>query len=213
MPVTDVPSAILAIRLSINDTATSHYAAPDNMEAQVDGIRKVFKLSNRNILSGNAFYVQDAAAPVTANPSDLLNGIAVMAAAPVSSLEWYYYYQDFIDAEIQQFLDYGLGEVGLGETDLAKIPQGLWTVVSHFASAEAALNRMNRFAESFNTAIEGETYDMADIYKAYKAAHDTHLKDAESKREEYYKKQGRRFQSYSNTKAPAYRPTGLFPRR
>ena len=212
---TDVPSAILAIRLSINDTATSNYAGPDDMEAQIDQSRKLFKLSNRNIVTGqnSAFYVQDNAAPAIADPSDPVNGLALMATAPQATLQWYYYWQKFIDPEITQFLDTGLGEVNLEESNLVNIQEGLWTVVSHFASAEAYHTMMARFAETFKTDVEGESYDMSDIYKAYKALHDSHTTDGNTKREEWYKKQSRRFQTYSKSMATPYRPTNLYPRR
>jgi len=212
---TDVPSAILAIRLSINDTVTSNYAGPDDMEAQIDQIRNMFKLSNRNIVTGNssAFYIQDNGAPTIVDPSDPVNGLALMASAPQATLQWYYYWQKFIDPEVQQFLDTGLGEIGMAESNLVNIPEGLWTVVSHFASSEAFHTMMARMAETFTSAVEGESYDMSDIYKAYKSLHDSHVKDGTEKREEYYKKQSRRFQTYSASKATGYRPTNLFPRR
>ena len=93
----------------------------------------------------------------------------------------------------------------MNETTLATIDQGLWDVVSHYASAEAYHTLMGRFAETFTTSVEGESYSMSDIFKAYKALHDSHVADGDAMREEYYKKQGRRFQSYSNsTYAPQY---------
>ncbi len=210
-----VPTAILAIRLSCNDTITSNYAASDNLEAQVDGSRKVFKFSNRNVVIGNAsaFYIQDNGTATLQDPTDPVNGLNTQGSAPQASLEWYYYFLNFIDAEIQQFLDVGLGEVGLTEQALVNIQQGLWTVVSHYASAEFYNAMMAKFAQSFNSAVEGETYDMADIFKAYKALHDSHIKDGDAKREEFYKKQGRRFQTYSRSASAYYPPNGLQSRR
>ena len=210
-----VPAAILAIRLSINDSASSNYAGPDNLEAQVDGLRKVFKLSNKNIVTGNpsTFYVVDNGTPVYADPTDPVNGLIVLATAPALSFEYYYYFQKFIDSEIQQFLDTGLGKVGQTETTLTTIDQGLWDVVSHYASAEAFHSLMAKFAETFNTNVEGEDYTMSDIFKAYKTLHDSHVKDGDEMREEYYKKQGRRFQSYSTSNyAPQFNNNRL-PRR
>ncbi len=210
-----VPAAILAIRLSINDSATSNYAGPDNLEAQVDGLRKVFKLSNKNIVAGasSAFYVADSGTPVTADPTDPVNGLSILATAPQASFEYYYYYQKFIDAEIQQFLDTGLGKVGMTETTLTTIDQGLWDVVSHYASAEAYHTLMGRFAETFTTSVEGESYTMSDIFKSYRILHDTHIEDGDKMREEYYKKQGRRFQTYSTSTSARQPLNPLLPRR
>jgi len=196
-----------------HDSNTSHYAGPDNLESQVDGTRTVFKLSNRNVVSGNSFYIQDNGAVAQAIPSDLLNGLATQPTAPKSSLEWYYYYQNLTDPEIQHCLDCGLTQLGMNESSLPTIDETLFHIAEHYAVSEYAQILMSRFAENFTSNVEGETYDQSDIYKAYKALHDSHFTDANLMRDEFYQRQGRKFQSYSNRSAPNYLPTFLYPRR
>lgn len=207
--------AIAKVRLVANDAANSKRVYPDSLQALVDKTRTVFPLSNKNIVSTGAKYSQDGGALTTPTTelSDAVNGIVTMLTAPQTSLDWYYFYQDFTDAEITSMVDSGLGEVGLTETGLSTIDPTLFEVMAYFAAAMANGIRMERFASSYNASIEGESFEKSSVYKAYLEAHDSNYKMATEKREEFYKRQGRRFVSATAKTTVSYPPDNLLPRR
>lgn len=204
--------AINKVRLMANDTNTSHRAFPDSLGLYVNGSRTVFPLSNKNILPG-AQYVQDNGALTAGTPTDAVNGIVTMGSAPTNMLEWYYYYLDFIDAEIQSMVDDGLAEVGMTESNLSTIDPTLLEVMGHFAAAKANQIRMTRFASQYNVSVEGQSYEKSETYKAYKAACDLNYTQGTEKRDQFYKRQGRQFVSASQKTTVNYPPDNQLPRR
>jgi hypothetical protein len=209
-----IAQAIQAARVLANDTVTSHRVFPDSLSSLVGAGRTVFPLSNRNIVAGTN-YVKDGGAYTSGDSlvTDFANGIVTVSPAPTQSLEWYYYYQDFTDAEMTQYVDNGLAEVGMNETNLTTIDPTLYDVMAHFAAAQANQVRAERYASQYNATIEGESFEKSAVYNAYIKAAQDHLKTATDKREQFYKRQGRMFQSSSVSVSQSYTPNNSLPTR
>ena len=207
-------SALAQLRLMANDTATSHRVSPDSLQQFADGVRTVFPASNKNLIS--PIKVSVAGGALASNtPTDAVFGLVTITPAPAlgATVDLYYNYQDYTDAEMQTFLDSGLGEVGQTETTLSTIDVTLLTIACHYAAAMVDQDRMQRFAQQFNTSTEGDSYEMSEVYKAYKAAKDGHETSAAEKRKAYYSRQDRSAVGYSTSTAKQYPPNPLFPRR
>ena len=197
-----------------NDTATAHRVAPDSLQQFADGTRTVFPASNRNLIS--PILVSVAGGALTSNtPTNPAFGLVTITPAPAlgSTVDLYYNYQDYTDTEMQSYIDSGLGEVGLDESNLPTINITLLTVACHYAAAMVNLDRMQRFAKQYNVTSEGDTFEKSEIYKAFKAAKEGHEKSAADKRLAYYTRQDRKNIGYSAATSKRYPPNPLFPRR
>ena len=187
----DITAAIAQVRLFLDDTVASHRVAPDSLDDMCDGVRKVFPASNKNLVSSTVKFSADGGALTSVTPSDPVFGIVTLATAPTATLDLYYCYQYFVDADIQAFVDQGLAEMNFTEIDLATMPTALYTASAQFAAAFAYESLMGRFAKMYNVTAEGETFDKSDVYKSMKTAHDTLLTRAEKARGDYWGNQNR----------------------
>ena len=187
-----IAQAIQAVRVLGNDASNSHRVFPDSLTYLVDGTRTVFPLANKNIVAGTN-YIKDGGAYTSGDSlvTDFVNGLVTVSPAPAKTLEWYYFYQDFTDTEIQGFVDNALGEFNMTETNLTTIPAMLYDSMQHFAAAQMDQVRAQRYAASYNATIEGETFDKSDVYKAYIKSAQDHYETAKDKRSEYYKRPDR----------------------
>ncbi len=209
-----IAQMIQNIRVMAGDTNTSHRVFPDNLTALVTGNRLFFPLNNQNIQTGTQYSVDGG--NLTSGDSlvtDFVNGFVTMGSAPATTLEWYYYFLYCTDAEVQQFADDGLAEVGMAETDLTTIDPTLYDVASTFAAAKVCQRMAQKFAENFNSTVEGESFQMSDVYKAYMNSEKTFYTRAGDKRTEYYQRQGRRFSPASAQTVSCFPPNHLLPRR
>lgn len=183
--------AIDMVRRMVDDTATSHRCAPDDLSFQVDGTKKTFVASNGNVLAG-ALASVDGQSPVAVVPTDPVFGVFVFNPAPTVTLELYYNFQWFSDTDMQAFIDQALTSMNYTEADLdTAIPGALYTAMGHLAAAEAFENLMSRFARQFNSSVEGQSYDKSDVYRAYKSARDTNQEKGESMRAKFWSNQDR----------------------
>jgi hypothetical protein len=210
-----ISDAIAKAQLLGNDTPTSHRVFPDALQSQVDQVRTLFVLSNKNIVVPGTHYVVDGGALSNGDAlvTSAANGLVTMLTAPQKSLDWFYYYQNFLSSEIQDFVDDGLAQVGMTEVDLPLIDPTLYDVVTHFAAAHMNEVMAQRFAANYNVSIEGESFEKSAVYQAYLKSAESLYKEAVDKREEYYKRQGRRFVAASQVITQPYPPNNLLPRR
>lgn len=209
-----IAQMIQNIRVMAGDTNTSHRVFPDNLTALVTGSRTFFPLSNQNIQTGTQYSVDGGnLLSGDALVTDFVNGFVTLGAAPQATLEWYYYFIYCTDTEVTQFADDGLAEVGMNETNLTTIDPTLFDVASTFAAAKVCQRMAQKFAENFNSTVEGESFQMSDVYKAYMNSEKTFFTRATDKREEFYKRQGRRFSPASAQTVSNFPPNRQLPRR
>jgi len=124
------------IRQLLDDGATSHRVAPDPLTEQVDGTRKAFILSNRNVISSSVKTSTDGGTYTTTGLTvdDATMGLISLSSAPLVTLEAVYYYQFFSDTEIDLLRDAGVSKTGTDPSDSAAraaIAQGLFTAACH----------------------------------------------------------------------------------
>jgi len=207
--------AILKVRQFLGDTDKSHRVYPDALTQYVDTVRTVFPLSNQNIIPSTCQVIVDGGALTPLVPTDSINGLLTVTPAPQATLEAFYFYQKFTDDEITEMMDSGLSEVGLTESNLTSLNVGdpLITIMAHFAASIGNAILMERFAAQYNVTVEGVTFDKSEVYKAYKAAKDSHYKDGTEKRLKLYTRQDRDKVASTARTSAAYPPDGQMPRR
>ena len=217
-----VSDAIALVQAKCNDTATSHLEN-DDLTEYVDTVRTVFKLAKKNIVSGNGScrYLKDGGALTALDPTDPVFGIFTIVPAPASTLELFYYYQDFTVTEIQGFVDQALLEMGFSESNLSpdgikasSVPAPLFLATGYLGAAYAGQVRMQRFAENFNATLEGTALEESEIYKAYRASYLDNIREGLRIREEYWGGQTRSKLPYtSHTSRTGYRGNRMEPTR
>lgn len=142
--------------------------------------------------SPEGVYVNGAA--VTVASDDPVSGALVLTIAPVDgdSVTGTYYYQWFLDADVQQFVQNAVERV-LSVPDPTKVPDGLAPAILHYASAEA----FNKLAMRWTTDIAA-TYLMEDmprdkqgnLINPYLQMAKQMEKTGETLRNDYYSRQG-----------------------
>lgn len=185
-----IADAILKVRGMLGDTVTSRRVAPDALDHLCDGTRVLFPASNKNLVSPIQ-YSADGGALTSIAPTDAAFGLVTLPAAPTSSLYLYYCYTKFTDTEVEDLVDRALSEFDFTQTNLATIPDALYTAMQHFAAAFGFQILISLNSEKYNTTVEGQSFEKSEIYKAMKVAYDTHMARAEKVRSDYWSNQSR----------------------
>ncbi len=179
------------IRQLLDDGATSHRVAPDPLTEQVDGTRKAFILSNRNVISSSVKTSTDGGTYTTTGLTvdDATMGLISLSSAPLVTLEAVYYYQFFSDTEIDLLRDAGVSKTGTDPSDSAAraaIAQGLFTAACHFAAADGCRVLADRFARMYSvTTGGGQNSSKNTIAERYLALADEYEKTALRERLDY----------------------------
>lgn len=148
------------IRQLLDDGATSHRVAPDPLTEQVNGSRKAFLLSNRNVVEASLKVSSDGGSYTTTGLTvdDATMGLISLSTAPALNLEAVYFYQFFSDTEIDQFRDVGISKVGsdpTSETSRSGMTSGLFTAACHFSAADGCRVLADRFARLYPVTTGG----------------------------------------------------------
>lgn len=129
---------------------------------------------------------------------DTDSGIFTIASSAIPSatgrdvLTASYYYQWFVDSELDQFLQNGSSWLGLGVT-YTNIPDGLNVACLRFAAQEAYEAAASKYSTRIAEVFQLEDAPSEDILKSVEAFHtmaDNFLAKAETMRDDFYKRQG-----------------------
>lgn len=221
--IATINDALNLTRQFMRDTNTSHRVAPDDLSQYVDTVRTVFPLSNQNVVVGNGTckYIKDSGALTSLDPQDTVNSLLTVSPAPQVSLEVYYFYTYFNDAQVQQLFDSGLTEMSFTESNLspdsstpATIPEALYRAASRYAAAYGNQIMMENFVKQYNVTAEGQSYEKSSVYKAFKEAYTTNLADAERIKTAYWSNQSRSNRASGGTSSNrSYPGRGMQPGR
>jgi hypothetical protein len=204
MAWTDGPTAILALRTLIKDNANDKYCAQKKVIGVIDGTNTQFKtFENRRVTDFTT-----AVAPlgvfingayVAAASDDLASaniGSFTLTTAPTQTgrqvVTASYYYQWFLDPEIDQFLQNAATWLGFSTT-YATIPDGLNAAALRFSAQEAyeavAMKYSTRMAEIYKLE-DAPSEDILKSVEAFQAMSDSYLAKAETMRDDFYTRQG-----------------------
>jgi len=181
------------------DSPPSHCVRRENLRQsingdQVDGSNKSFVLNNRKIIQATLVVISDGST-VTPTAIDAPRGMFTLTSAPASSLFVRYDHLFFSDDEIDDHVLAGQRFVGVSTvTDVA---YGLLEALTHKAAAHAFEELAAKTAQLFDASAGGKSISKASIKAHYLEKAKYHHGMAETEREAYYKRQGRR-------EAPAY---------
>lgn len=172
----------------LQDTGTTNNnRMVEDLTVQVvggNGSRTVFTLSRNNVLSTSAMpqvdVNQGGFSHGWVSSVDTANGILTTSSAPPlsSSVPTYcqvlYYFQHFTLAEIDEFVNFGLGQLSKGpmtgqnaNSDFAQANYGEFNVVCLFAAVQGYLSLSNRYAQMVNVSGEGKSLGKGSISERY----------------------------------------------
>lgn len=201
------------VQLFLQDTAnTNNNKMNEDLTVQVvggNGTRTVFTLSKTNIVGGTSavFYDLNQAGYVNTGISavDTTHGWVTFASAPQlsstvpTSLFIQYNYQHFLQSDIDEFINFGLGALSMnpmtGDNSNAgyqNVNSGQFNVICLYAAEEGYYALANRYARQVNTAAEGKSSGKDAISKQYLALAKEYYDKAEKERLAIYgPRQGR----------------------
>lgn len=218
--MSDLANVISSARIILDDTATSKFNLREDLSKQIAGTNKLFYLDNRPTIATIEAVVSDGVvlaltSGYTINAATGL--ITIVGTAPAASLYVTYYWQDFTDANIQDFIYRGLAEIGSSSgqgnenTDLANVVEPLKKAVLEYACHLGFQALAAKTARLFAAGAGKKNIDKKQIYTNYINGAKEYWDKAELTKNNYYKKQGRQFNPAASVFPVTY-PTNT-PRR
>lgn len=171
---------VAQVRAFVDDTTTSHRFVEDltNFVIGGNGARKSFSLSKQNLVTGKTLAdVNKAGFTSTGFTTDDTNGTITFSVAPPlsstvpTSLEVMSYYQEFTDADITPFVDYGLNKIGVNPSIIDNSYENVSTpnmnVVCLYAASQAYATLASRYTKYVDTSAEGKSSSKSAIAAGY----------------------------------------------
>ena len=141
------------LRMRIQDGPTNKLAVhKPALQGDIDGSNKIFiLLEPRYVAASLKAYLNSAS--VTATALDNLSGMVELATAPASGkLTFSYFWQYFLDTELDLFLRQGAGNVGMTDYTLADV--SLQPVIVEYAASYAYLFLATEWVRSMSEKIQ-----------------------------------------------------------
>lgn len=130
--------------------------------------------------------------------SDATNGIIAFASAPNpgtgqgQGVYVDYNYQWFTDAKLTEFLNEAAAQTNSGTTDPTTVVDGLKEAMLQYALSHSLMARAAMYAERYATSGGEAGQSVEAVSKALKSLSDAAIKRADTLRDDFYKRQGRR---------------------
>lgn len=169
------------IRQFLDDTVTSHKVTEEltTFVTGGNGARKTFSLSHANLVTGaTQADVNLAGFLSTGFTVDTVNGAVTFTVAPPlstsvpTSLFIRYYYQEFTDADLAPFIDYGLNKIGVNgsavDASYSLVTPSNFNVVCLYGASAGYQALASRYAKFVNTGAEGKSSGKSSISTMYK---------------------------------------------
>jgi hypothetical protein len=197
----DTATAITQLRNLIYDGPQHKLCSQKKVIGVIDGTNTSFKTFEYRRVTDFTTAVSPLGvflngAPVTAVTDDVVSGSFTVPSAPTLTgrdvLTATYYYQWFIDSELDGFLQNASAWLGLGLTYI-NLPDGLNAAAMRFAAQEAYESAAMRFSTRAAEVFKLEDAPSEDILKAiaaFKDMSDSFMSKAETMRDDYYTRQG-----------------------
>ena len=196
MPVTIV-QLITGARNIVNDRYDDHFSK-DDITAQVYGVNLIYQLNNRNIVeiaegSPANIVIYDNDVPVTPASKDKVKG-TVTFITPIAlghTLRAEYFYVLANDAVYTEFA--GDSANFIGAVDPLTIPDLMVDACHHYIASKV-FGRLSSLSAWFYSANAGnKSFNKDSISAKFKQLADDNLAEAEKRRDDVYKRHGKRF--------------------
>ena len=159
MSATNYTELLARLRNESDDTAAGKPKMGDTPLGNRDGANVIFRLAYPNPVAGSIYLtygttVRSAAGfTLLDGPSGLIQMTAAPDAGTTQPFYFDYFYQWFLDADLQKMIDGATEDLGgVAGTDLA---DGLYSAQTQFALSRFWKRRASRFAEFYATAGGG----------------------------------------------------------
>jgi|SRR5271166_375333 len=201
-------AAIVALRNILYDGPQDKLAAQKKVFGTVDGVNTIFKTFEYRrltdftlaqfplgvFLNGAQIDSSEIDQDDTGSGTFIIDISAFPAGLPQSrtSITASYYYQWFVDAELDQFLQDASNWLGQGSTYI-NLPGGLGPVALRFAAQEAYEALASKYSVRIAQTYQLEDAPSEDILKsiqAFKEMSEGFLAKAETMRNDFYTRQG-----------------------
>lgn len=189
----DIAAAILKVRASLGDSATSKLQRNENL-IKPDGVNKFFLLANFPVVSGSIFITQDASVRSQSGfTPDYTNGSITFATAPAATLTKFcadYNYNIATDAEYTEFINDALSMLGLA--DITAVPQGLEAALVTLAKYGYFTKRSTDYATRYDSSGGIAGHQVSTVTSNFLKLADKAFTQGTDMRDDFYKRQGRR---------------------
>lgn len=210
MPWANSAVAITALRTMLSDNPTDKYAYRKKVFGPLNGINVNFKtfeykrITNFTAIStvGFGVYKNDTLLAMSAIASDdTQEGEFLLNTPPIDgdTLTASYYYQWFIDSDLDQFLQNASNWLGLGSS-YTNVPDGLIPAALRYAAGESYEKLYMRWSVRSNQTFMLEDSPDDNVMKmveSFQRMSAEFNKKAKDHRDDFYKRQGQ-------TNAPLY---------
>ena len=208
-------NAIETLRSFLGDGPTDKSFWRQKMLGEANGTNKEFKIFNTRVVvvvspATPVFHVNGAVAPGTV--SDPIQSIVTLTTAPNNgdTVEATGYFQYLLNSDMEEFLKRASEQIIEGE-NYSNIQEGLRAAAQHLAASCAFNNLATRFMENRSSQYQlSERGDKGkDQVTSFIDLAKWHQKEGLAKRDEFYKRLGRRAEpafGVAATNAPLYTP-------
>jgi hypothetical protein len=199
---------ITAVRIKVDDTATSHQARAEIPQNERNSSCTVFQVLYYPIVASSVYLTTGTTIRTqTGFTVDATNGLLTFATAPTGSENpWYvdYYWQWMTDTDMSAFLDQASYDIGYSPT--STIPDGLTNAFTMFAAAHFYERMAAKYASRFNSSGGGQGQSVDVVTQNYKKLADNAISQAEKMKTAYYTRHGQREAPATATNAPTIMP-------
>jgi len=208
-------NAIDTLRRFLGDGPTDKSFWRQKMLGEANGTNKEFKIFNTRVVvvvspATPVFHVNGTVA--TGAVTDAIQSIVTLTTAPINgdTVEATGYFQYWLDGDMEEFLKRASEQIIEGE-NYENIQEGLRAAAQHLAASCAYNNLASRFTENrssqYQLSERGEKGK--DMVAGFIDLAKWHQKEGLAKRDEFYKRLGRRAEpafGTALTHAPSYQP-------
>lgn len=198
------PNAIEELRMLLGDTSVHKRATRKKLIGNIDADNTSFRTYDKRILGDTLeLFVNNAAVAFTLD--DEISGEVTLAEAPAknSKVEASYYWQWWTDDEMKAFLNKGAESTGqftnvVPDQSYLAIQAGLRGAALDYAACFATrsliayLTTRKHSAEFLIEQDKNDDMNFSETIKALTAAADSYWKTAQTSRDDFYKRLGKR---------------------
>jgi hypothetical protein len=172
--------ALNSLRVKLGDTLTSKFEFRVDTYPTPDGLAKRFFTGRNQLMEGSLLVFVDDREQSQGITANFPQGTFEMADPPAvgAKLQASFYYQWFLDSELEEFLTLAANAFGQSTHVGTTIPDGLRPAVLSIACYHAYMRKAAEFTESVVASAGGFTTDQTKLAPNWRAMADAAMKQA-----------------------------------
>ncbi len=190
--MSDIPTLISRARIIADDTSTSNRIVDERLSPPPDGNRKVFRLANRNVVTGSVYLtIGSSDRSNTGFTVDLVNGFVTFTTAPQANQDPFdaeYYLQWFTDAEYTEFLNEAASILSVATADL--VNNGLVAALLQLSLFFFYNRRATQYANKYSSSGGQAGQQVESVTSNFRALAKIAYANGMALRDDFYAKQG-----------------------